>query len=178
MATVISSALPPRSTLTAPPAPAIPRLMVGGVPRAVLASPPVAAEAVPRGPGRSGLAVASLGLVLSIPVLAGAGFFHVVPRLLTPPVLVAAILFGHFARMQIARHPGMTGRAVATTGLVIGYGYISLAAIGLLALALFFPSLFERLLNDIKRQGAPPPAARWFRTHPPGVWVAKAVDFR
>jgi hypothetical protein len=77
----------------------------------------------------NGYAIASL--VLGI---AGLFVFPVIPSIL-------AIVFGHKARDEIRRSPGMTGDGLALAGLILGWLAIALTALALVFLLLVFSAI-------------------------------------
>jgi hypothetical protein len=73
------------------------------------------------------LAVASLGL--------GFASWIILPLLAAIP----AVVFGHMARLEIARSEGrLTGDGMAVAGLIMGYANIACAALAIVCMASLF----------------------------------------
>lgn len=55
-----------------------------------------------------------------------------------PPAFIGALVFGHVARREIKRRPSeLKGKGIALAGLVLGYFYLAVIAIGIVALSTF-----------------------------------------
>ncbi|PRB15544.1 hypothetical protein CQ042_08645 [Microbacterium sp. MYb62] len=123
---------PMQSYPGAPPAYAPPGQAPPGFPPAQpgyapygVASPPVFA---PR--PTSGLAVTALVCGIAGAVL----FWALIPVLAS----IAAVITGHLALGQIKRDPGVGGRGLAITGLILGYVVIAISAFTLVATIISF----------------------------------------
>ncbi|MDY7040568.1 MAG: DUF4190 domain-containing protein [Chloroflexota bacterium] len=89
-------------------------------------SSPSPIHAAPAAPATSGLAIASL-------IIGIVGWFLL-------PIVgnVLAIIFGHMAKNEIARSGGhLTGEALATVGLILGYIGVGVWALSILAFMVF-----------------------------------------
>jgi hypothetical protein len=105
---VINASLPPAAA-TAPPT------VPGVVASAMTPGVPVAT------PGTSGLAIGSLVCGVS--------------SLLVGITFIPAIVLGHLALSRIRETPGLKGRGMAITGLVIGYAWPVLAFVAIVAIS-------------------------------------------
>lgn len=52
--------------------------------------------------------------------------------LVTGVVSIPAVVFGHIARSELSKNPGLSGSGMATAGLILGYIGIAFMVIGLL----------------------------------------------
>lgn len=81
--------------------------------------------------------------------------FSLLTILLGPLGFIPGIVFGHLARSEIRRRPEMSGRGVATAGLVIGYIFLGLTVLAVvlaIALVMFFLGSWAELLKLILEQ--------------------------
>lgn len=113
---------PPQPTQSYPGAPPT-YAPPGGLPPAQAGYAPYAAPTYPAVAPRptSGLAITAL-----VCGIAGAGLIWALIPVLAS---IAAVITGHMALGQIKRDPGIAGRGLAITGLILGYAVIAISAI-------------------------------------------------
>ncbi len=76
---------------------------------------------------------------------------------LFPPAAVVAVIFGHLSLSEIRRSAGqLSGRGLAITGLVFGYGGVALGVVWLVLIAIAIPKAMraERTLETQRTQRA------------------------
>jgi hypothetical protein len=77
------------------------------------------------------------------PATSGKAIFSLICGLLGlfPPAAVVAVIFGHLSLSEIRKSAGrLTGRGLATTGLVFGYGGVALGIVWLVLIGVSIPS--------------------------------------
>jgi len=76
---------------------------------------------------------------------------------------VVAIVSGHVARSRLARGAGAKGKALAMTGLLMGYA--QLAFLGLIVVVGASPATGARMLHFVRlHTSGVPPTRRWCRS--------------
>jgi hypothetical protein len=75
------------------------------------------------------------GKAIAAFILCLAGIFIV-------PCVIVGIVLGHLARSEIRKQPHIKGKGLATTALIIGYGYIACIVVITIAAVVRLSSLF------------------------------------